>query len=278
MGGLKFHHHFFSGLIFLLYGANGKLRLLVLLSLPLLLKEVLFDSLRYIPFEWYQPIHIIELYEIDTKLFGMMCSGAIKPINECFLVHANHFLDLFCGFLYHLVVPMNFVVLILLWRFKSKEYASRYAIAFLLMNLFAFATYLLYPAAAPWYVAEHGFAQPAMPLAGDPAGLANFDNLLGMNLSSKIYELSPFVFGAIPSMHAGMTALAWIYIFRTGKKISLIIGIYAIGMWVAALYLQHHYVIDVILGILYAGVAYLIVERILASRVRSCYGFLFRQT
>ena len=52
------------------------------------------------------------------------------------------------------------------------------AAAFLVMNIFADLTYVLYPAAAPWYVAKVGFVQPLGPIPGDPAGLIRFENSL----------------------------------------------------------------------------------------------------
>lgn len=267
MGGFMLCHVFFAGLVICLYLAHPALRFLVLLASPLLLKEALFDSMRYIPFHWLQPIHIEEPYQIDRSLFGVVHQGVLMPFNEFLLSYANGFLDLFFGVTYHLLEPVAYLTLILLWRFQSASAAWRYATAFLLMNLFAFATYAFYPAAAPWYVQKYGFAAPLGTIFGDPAGLARFDTILGVHLSANIYNASPFVFGAIPSMHAGITMMGFLFFLRMKRTWSVGMGLYVFFMWVGALYLQHHYVVDVLLGILYAIVAYLIVEKFLGAPV-----------
>ena len=260
-------HLFFAALVIALYLVHPASRQLVLLASPLLLKEVIFDSLRYIPFDWLQPIHVAQPYLLERSLFGVTCGGSLVLINECMMAYASGFGDLLFGLTYHLLEPIAYLSLILLWKLHSMEKAQSYATAFLLMNLFAFVTYLFYPAAAPWYVNLHGFAPPVAGILGDPAGLSRLDSLLGTSLSANIYGASPFVFGAIPSMHAGITMMSLLYFLHLKKRWSIGMGTYVVVMWVGALYLQHHYLIDVLLGILYALVAYLVVEKCLGDRV-----------
>ncbi len=260
-------HLIFSASVLTLFFLHLKSRNFVVVSLPLIAKEMCFDTLRYIPFEWLKPIRVVEPYQIDKTLFGISLGGEKVLLNEYFLTLAKPVFDLISGVLYHVLDPVAYTLLILLWGLNSRGLAQRYGVAFLVMNFFAFFTYIFYPAAAPWYVAKYGFAQPLGPVLGDPAGLIHFDHILGVELSSKIYSSSPVVFGAIPSMHAGFTMLGWLYSYRLGRKWFFGFGIYTLAMWFSALYLQHHYMLDVVVGIAYALMAYIIVEKIFLQKV-----------
>ncbi len=210
------------------------------------------------------PIRVSEPYHIDLHLFGVFSSGQLTPLHE--YVHQllnSPFFDLFCGFIYMMHIPVVIVLLLSFWRFGSDELAAKFIFAFWLMNIFAFATYFFYPAAAPWFVSKYGFLQPLVAMPGDPAGLARFDQILGLNFFTQNYQISPVPFGAIPSMHAGFSMLGFLYSFQLSRKLSYWLGFYCASMWFSALYLQHHYLIDVILGVLYALLAYWIVEKFL---------------
>lgn len=274
-GELRPIHFMFSGTILALYFFHQQSRAFIVISIPFLIKEMIFDTLRYVPFSWLIPIHVSQPYYIDQFLFGVFINGKIWLPHELLLHFSHPFLDLFCGFLYHALVPIVFILLMVFWRFHSIDLAKRYGAAFLLMNLFAFATYVLYPAAAPWYISKYGFVQPIAAVLGDPAGLIKFDQLLGTHLSSAMYSSSPVVFGAIPSMHAGFTMLGWLYSFHLNKKVAGVIGLYTVSMWFSALYLQHHYLIDLVIGIFYAVIAYLLIEKLLIRFIRKMYDFLF---
>jgi hypothetical protein len=275
MGGFNAAHVLYMALWVLLYLLMPKTRIFFILILPIFLHNILYDAFRYIPFSWLQPIHVQEPYALDARLFGIKAQGHFYLFHEYLLQWAHPALDFFAGIVYHLLDPMVFILVLLLWWLGGRDLAARYSSAFLLMNLFAFATYLFYPAAAPWYVEKYGFVPPVAPVLGDAAGLSQFDKLIGADLSQDFYGLCPVVFGAIPSMHAGFTMLGWLYARKLGKAWTLGYGFFALGMWWAALYLQHHYLIDVLLGILYAVVAYALIEGPLLPGVRKVFQKFF---
>jgi membrane-associated phospholipid phosphatase len=118
----------------------------------------------------------------------------------------------------------------------------------------------LYPAATPWYVALHGFEEN-FNIPGNEAGLANFDKLFGIDLFHSMYARNANVFAAIPSMHSAFPALSLYYAIK--KKSNFWIGLFiivGIGIWFSAVYSIHHYIIDVLLGILCAVLAILLFE------------------
>jgi membrane-associated phospholipid phosphatase len=64
-------------------------------------------------------------------------------------------------------------------------------------------------------------------------------------------------------MHAGFSTMAWLYAFQVNRKFAAILGVYVFSMAFSALYLQHHYFIDVVWGMFYAVAAWYCVEKLL---------------
>lgn len=273
MGDLNLVYLIFAFVVVSLYFLTNTSRIFFVLAIPMLLHGIVYDSFRYIPFHWLQPIHIFEPYHVDKLLFGVPVNGEVILFHEYLLRFSNKILNLIFGLVYFLHDPVVYILLVVFWRVRSVDLAERFSAAFLLMNLFAFTTYFFYPAAAPWYAAKFGFIQPLGPIQGNAAGLTQ----LGISqVASKIYSFNPVVFGAIPSMHAGFTMLSWIYSFYVSRKLAVVVGIYAMSMWFAALYLQHHYLIDILIGVLYAVAAWQLTENFLVGWVRKAYVFLFQ--
>ena len=129
--------------------------------------------------------------------------------------------------------------------------------AFFVVNILGYITYYVYPAAPPWYVAEYGFGPARLDVQASLAGCARFDEMTGLSFFKEWYGRSADVFGAIPSLHAAYPVLAAYYAFRV-KRLRILTVAFSILMAFSAVYLNHHYVIDVILGIgfaLFAGAA-----------------------
>jgi membrane-associated phospholipid phosphatase len=76
-------------------------------------------------------------------------------------------------------------------------------------------------------------------------------------------------------MHAGFTTLGCLYGFKFNKRLGFALGLYGVAMCFAAIYSQHHYAIDLVIGIFYAVFAYLLIEKFFVGAVRKIYGVLF---
>ena len=125
------------------------------------------------------------------------------------------------------------------------------------MNLVGFATYYVYPAAPPWYVADYGLGPANMAARSSPAGAARWDALTGIHYFQGFYGRSADVFGAIPSLHVSYPLLTFLH-GRELRKRWLDAASFTLFALVAfaAVYLNHHYVLDVLLGVLYTLVAW----------------------
>lgn len=231
---------------------------------PWLVFACSYDGMRLLPNYEVNPIDTRGIYETEKSLFGIgTAAGTLIP-GEWFNLHNCAFADFMAGFFYLCWVPVPLGFAIYLYLKGKREMYLRFSLAFLFVNLVGFVGYYIHPAAPPWYVIEHGFT-PVLNTPGSVAGLGRFDALVGAPVFHSIYCNNSNVFAAVPSLHAAYMLVATIYavISRQNK---LCIGIFAficMGIWWTAVYSTHHYIIDVLLGILTTIVALLILERLL---------------
>jgi len=136
---------------------------------------------------------------------------------------------------------------------KKRDIYLRFALVFLFTNLLGFVCYYIYPAAPPWYAMEYGF-DPVVTTPGNMAGLSRFDHLINYPLFASLYGRNSNVFAAFPSLHSSYLLITLFYSIK-GKSPALITGIIAlfmVGIWGTAVYTAHHYVLDVLAGIVLA--------------------------
>jgi hypothetical protein len=230
----------FNGLFYL----SGVTRRFILGFAVFIVFWILFDSMKAFPNYRYNTVHIESLYRLEKKLFGI---GG-ETLNEYWLAHRTTFLDVLSGICYLCWIPLPLAFAGYLWN-RDKEWFFRYALSFLLVNLLGFIIYYVYPAAPPWYVQVYGFGfNPHTP--GNVAGLGRFDSDFHVPVFSALYSKSSNVFAAMPSLHAAypLTVLYYGLKYRLGRSNFLFASI-MVGIWFAAVYSGHHYVLDVLAGI-----------------------------
>lgn len=231
---------------------------------PWLVFACSYDGMRLLPNYEVNPIDTRGIYEAEKSLFGIgTAAGTLIP-GEWFNLHNCAFADFMAGFFYLCWVPVPLGFAIYLYLKGKREMYLRFSLAFLFVNLVGFVGYYIHPAAPPWYVIEHGFT-PVLNTPGSVAGLGRFDALVGVPVFHSIYCNNSNVFAAVPSLHAAYMLVATIYAVISRRN-KLCIGIFAficMGIWWTAVYSTHHYIIDVLLGILTTIVALLILERLL---------------
>lgn len=231
---------------------------------PWLVFACSYDGMRLLPNYEVNPIDTRGIYEAEKSLFGIgTAAGTLIP-GEWFNLHNCAFADFMAGFFYLCWVPVPLGFAIYLYLKGKREMYLRFSLAFLFVNLVGFVGYYIHPAAPPWYVIEHGFT-PVLNTPGSVAGLGRFDSLVGAPVFHSIYCNNSNVFAAVPSLHAAYMLVATIYAIIS-RQSKLCIGIFVficMGIWWTAVYSTHHYIIDVLLGILTTIVALLILERLL---------------
>jgi inositol phosphorylceramide synthase catalytic subunit len=209
---------------------------------------ILYDYMKAFPNYVYNTVHIQDLYNTERSLFGMVQDGKLVTPNEYFRVHSAAWVDVLTGFFYlcWIPVPLGFAAYLF---FKDRSRFLQFLLTFLLVNLLGFVVYYLYPAAPPWYVQEHGFDFIAG-TPGNTAGLIRFDQFFGVTIFQSLYQKGSNVFAAMPSLHSAYPLIvfytAWKARLRAG---TIVFGIITVGIWFAAVYTSHHYILDVLAGI-----------------------------
>lgn len=243
-----------SGNIFL--GALGfldvsKTRQFLRTFLPCIVTGAIYDTFRFsLPPLIAGHIHVAGPYVLDRTLFGVGGS----TLNEVFARHHWGVADVVAGFTYLAYVVEYLGLAMLLFFRRDTARAQTFARGFFVVSMLGFITYVVYPAAPPWYVAAHGLGPAQVAAVPSAAAAMRFDALLGTHVFANAYGHSVEVFGALPSLHVAYPALAVLLVDRT-PALRWARGItvaYSLLMCFSAIYLQHHYVIDVLLGVIYA--------------------------
>jgi membrane-associated phospholipid phosphatase len=234
---------------------------------PFFLTLIIYDSMKFYNDFLRAEIRVKWPYEFDKHFFGINTPEGRLTLNEYFQKHIHPFLDLLTGF-YYLTFAFIYLGIAIYWRFILKTTSvllhlrlSRQAGAlvwgFFWLNILGYTTYYWFPAAPPWYVAAHGLAEPPdMSVGPSQAGAVRFDQLLGTHFFSDFYGKSNDVFGAIPSLHVAYPFLALCFSFYF-KSLRLFCLWFYLVMCFSALYLNHHYMIDILWGSTYAFIIYL---------------------
>jgi len=214
---------------------------------------VIFDYMKAIPNYNYNTVHIADLYHFEKHIFGINLNGKILTPNEYLKVKSTTFLNVVTGLFYlcWIPVPLSFAAYLF---FKNRRQFLYFAFTFLLVNLLGFIVYYLYPAAPPWYIQTYGFTFHPLTL-GSTGGLSRFDDYFHIHVFKSIYSKGSNVFAAMPSLHSAYPVIVVYYGFKNRLKwANACFIIVMLGIWFTAIYASHHYVLDVIAGILTATI------------------------
>ncbi|GAC1626970.1 MAG: phosphatase PAP2 family protein [Chloroflexota bacterium] len=215
------------------------------------------------PFSW----HLVELIKVDKVLFfGTVPSqwlqehlyhpGVIEPwdvLATCmYMLH--FFIPLLCGFVLWLV---------------NRDRFRQFALAFVLVALAGFGTYILYPAVPPWMAAEsllrvhHRYLESAY----GHVYLPHVRNLFNATIqhwfnaydgSGKIAFLHSGYdkVGAMPSEHAAYPMLFFLFLRKQFGRPAYLAILYIVTLLFSITYLGQHYVVDALVGFAYAIAGY----------------------
>jgi hypothetical protein len=161
-------------------------------------------------------------------------------------------------YMFHFLSP--FLLAIVIWKYRPTKY-WHYVGALLALSYAGFVTYVLYPAAPPWMASEMGLIPKISKLSTDIWW--NW----GVHSIPTIYsQLNPNPVAAVPSLHCAYPTLALFFVHKLfGWKFSLPFFLYPASVWLGVVYLGEHYVIDVILGIIYAAGIFYASELVIAK-------------
>ncbi len=218
-------------------------------------------------------VHVHWPYWLDKTVFGVGAFNERLSLNELFARHHWAAVDLITGFAYfsYIYAVVGFVIFLAVCDRTAAGTQRMHAVGwtFFGVNAASFVTYLLLPVAPPWYVASRGFGPVDANAVGDPGALARIDALTGIPYFQRFYSHCSDVFGSMPSMHCAYPMLLLLFALELRRPwlVGALIA-FQVLMSFSAVYLQHHYVPDIIAGTLYAIVGY-VCERALTGRCAS---------
>ncbi len=250
--GFKSDQLVLAGIFISLYTISSITRKFVLGFSIFIVYWIIFDYMKAFPNYNYGHVHIAELYNLEKHSFGIHEAGRILTPNEYWRVHGITFLDVLTGLFYlcWIPVPLGFATYLFFTRKREFLYFS---LTFVVVNLLGFVIYYTYPAAPPWYVQYHGF-QFFKATPGNTAGLNKFDQYFHIDLFRSIYAKGSNVFAAMPSLHSSYPLIVVYYgIKNRFGWANLFFITVTIGIWFSAVYTSHHYLLDVLAGILTAA-------------------------
>ena len=251
------------------YGNAWSKRLFTLLY-PLGLVAVLYDGMRFVKDVGVTPdrLHICDLRAIDMSIASVSMNGARGTVHEWLQAHASLPLDVAFAIPYGTFIFVTLAFAIYIYT-KDPSVVQRFGWTFLLVNLAGFVTYHLYPAAPPWYFHAHGCSVDLAAHASEGPNLARVDAWLGIHYFGSMYGRSSDVFGSVPSLHVAYPMLVvlsgWRVFGRIARGLSLV---FLFSMCFAAVYLDHHWIFDIILGLGLSVIGYLFVQAVAARSLQ----------
>lgn len=137
------------------------------------------------------------------------------------------------------------------WRFR------RFAASLALLTLLGCLTFVAFPAAPPWMASEEGLIEPTtrlIPRLWEWIGVGAETGVVGTG-----YRYANDV-AAVPSLHAALALLVALFAWPRRTWARVLVAAYPLAMAFAIVYTAEHYVVDVLLGWIYAVASFLAVR------------------
>jgi hypothetical protein len=260
--GFRGDHLFLVVLCNVLYFLNDHTRRFIMAFSIFVVYWILFDSMKAWPNYRFHSVDIASLFHLEQNLFGINENGQRLIPSQYFALHPIPAIDLVASLFYlcWVPVPLGFAFYLFVTDKKTFLY---YCLAFFVINLVGFVVYYTHPAAAPWYVEKYGFVfHPE--IKSNAAGLLRADKILGFDLFEGIYSKGSNVFAAMPSLHSAYPLAGFFYSLRQPRRwITYAFVVIMTGIWISAVYLSHHYILDVLAGIACGITGIFICEKII---------------
>jgi hypothetical protein len=152
----------------------------------------------------------------------------------------------------------------LLWVVWDRRGFADLFFGILAVSILGDITFMLAPTAPPWLAAEHGLIPNVSPIIKDTL----FDLHLNAVAINKGDASSYNIVAAVPSLHAAWPVICLLVIrkYRLPRWLFVAQALLTVGVVFAIVYTGEHYLIDAIVGALYALGAWWLLQRVLTTR------------
>jgi membrane-associated phospholipid phosphatase len=188
-------------------------------------------------------VHITDLIAAERFLFGGSIPAHVLQLhwtNQPYTV----WLDLLLNIVYlsHFANPL--IAALVIWVCRKSHYWP-FVIGFIVLSFAGFFTYVVFPAAPPWWATHFGYL-PDQPV--------HLDHSFISEASLLAHAYNPVA--AMPSLHAAYPFYIALYAVYIWGKRAWWIFLLPLSIALASVYLGHHYVVDILAGCLYATSAF----------------------
>jgi membrane-associated phospholipid phosphatase len=208
------------------------------------------------------PIHVNDVVSIE-RVIGL---GGLPTVWLQGLLHqgpatAPDALASISVVFYFLHFPLPLAVGFLLWIHQRRTYYD-FVGALIVLSMAAFVTFLLLPVAPPWWADKYGNVSGVLHLRDVGFdGLGHFFGFGNYFYSYSVYNISSNDVAAFPSLHAAYPFLAFLFARRAFGRVGWLMAAYTACVWFSIVYLGEHWIVDIIGGVAYASIAYLVILR-----------------
>ncbi|KAK6456797.1 uncharacterized protein RJT20DRAFT_94148 [Scheffersomyces xylosifermentans] len=170
--------------------------------------------------------------------------------------------DLLAWFSYvlgHFFAPL--LTAIWLYVFHAPGALKLFSYGLGMQNIAGVCTHLVFPNAPPWFIHLYGEnKEPNYDMPGYAAGLTRVDIAMGTHVHSAGFHASPIVFGALPSIHSAMAVMVFFFVsyYSRWTILKVFSFCFIVLQWWATIYLDHHWRMDLIVGMFYSIISYTI--------------------
>ncbi len=237
---------------------------------PLVGLLIAYESFRGIVPHLNSNVNYMWMHDVDRWMFfGHLPTAWLQQYLWNGQVQWYDFV-LYLTYMLHFVLPL--VLAVVIWKLFESEY-WRYATAYLVVSFAGFLTFLAFPAAPPWMASDLGYIEQIDRIS------SSVWQALGVNDFPSLYnKIAPNPVAAVPSLHAAYATLFAMFAITLFKSrwryVSLI---YPLFIYFGTVYQGEHYVIDEVLGALYAVGAFLVAPYVLRG-IQHGWRFIVVQT
>ena len=216
---------------------------------------LLYDASRGVANTLGAAVHVVEPAAVDRAVFGVVPTVWLQAH-----LTAPGWLAVLVTLVYSSHFVLTPLLLAVLWV-RDRARWARYARLVVALSLAGLATYVLYPAAPPWLAARAGVVGEVHRLGGDGWAVLGLPRAQAL-LHAGQGQVNPVA--AVPSLHtafAVLLCLVGLGLVRHRWQRALLVA-YAVAMPLALVWSGEHYVVDTVLGALYAAGVWLAVPRL----------------
>ncbi|WP_018350667.1 phosphatase PAP2 family protein [Longispora albida] len=225
--------------------------------LPIVLLLVLYNLSRGFADNGAVP-HVAELVQFDAWAFGWATGGETPTVwlqQKLYDPDVIHWWDVLASWVYFSHFVAALAVAVVLWL-RARPLWAAFMRRWFTLSFLGLITYFLYPAAPPWWAGKYGIVEEVARISTrgwKAVGLHGAGNLLNTG------QVASNPVAAMPSLHTAFALLVIAFFFtRIRKRWIPLLLLYPLAMTFTLVYCGEHWVIDVLVGWVYVGAAFLI--------------------